>query len=220
MRRRIIVTVVATVVLSSVLFQGTAFASEHSATGSASMSSTQSTKAFALREGMRKLWEDHITWTRLFVISALADLPDKEVTTQRLLQNQTDIGDAVKPFYGDAAGNKLAELLKAHIVTAAELVAAAKAKDGAKQQDATKRWYTNADEIAVFLSGANPRNWSAEEMKSMMHEHLDVTTAEVVARLQGDWAKDVAAYTRIHEQILKMADMLSDGIIKQFPTEF
>ncbi|HEY6952362.1 MAG TPA: glycosyltransferase [Bacteroidota bacterium] len=174
----------------------------------------------AFQRDMRKLWEDHITWTRLFVISALADLPDKAATTQRLLQNQTDIGNAVKSFYGEAAGNKLTDLLKTHIITAAELVGAAKAGDKAKQQDATKRWYANADEIALFLSGANPKNWPAEEMKSMMREHLDATTAEVVARLTGDWAGDVAAYGRIHNQILGMADMLSEGIISQFPEKF
>jgi hypothetical protein len=106
---------------------------------------------------MRKLWEDHITWTRVFVLSALADLPDKQATTDRLLANQVDIGNAIKPYYGDAAGEKLTSLLKTHITTAAELVSAAKAKDNAKVDDAKKRWYANADEIAVFLSTAIQR---------------------------------------------------------------
>jgi len=171
-------------------------------------------------DAMRKLWEDHITWTRLFIVSAIADLPDKGPTTERLLKNQEDIGNAVKPFYGDAAGDKLTSLLKEHITTAAEIVSAAKAKDNAKQEDATKRWYSNADEIAAFLSGANPKNWPVAEMKTMMREHLNLTTAEVVARLKSDWASDIAAYEKVHEQILHMADMLSDGIIRQFPKNF
>ena len=75
-------------------------------------------------DAMRKLWEDHITWTRLFVVSDPAGLPDLGPTTQRLLANQTDIGNAIKPFYGEAAGEKLEALLKEHITTAAELVAA------------------------------------------------------------------------------------------------
>jgi len=171
-------------------------------------------------DAMRKLWEDHITWTRLFIVSAIADLPDKGPTTERLLKNQEDIGNAVKPFYGDAAGDKLTSLLKEHITTAAEIVSAAKAKDNAKQEDATKRWYSNADEIAAFLSGANPKNWPVAEMKTMMREHLNLTTAEVVARLKSDWASDIATYEKVHEQILHMADMLSDGIIRQFPKNF
>jgi hypothetical protein len=181
---------------------------------------TAALPATDFRNAMRKLWEDHITWTRLYIVSAVADLPDKDATTKRLLQNQTDIGNAIKPFYGDAAGDKLTALLKDHILIAAELIDAAKAGDTAKKEDARKRWSANADDIASFLSGANPKNWPLAEMKSMMHEHLEVTTAEVVARLKKDWTADVSAYEKVHEQILKMADMLSSGIIEQFPASF
>ena len=179
-----------------------------------------STKATALHDAMRRLWEDHITWTRLFIVSAVADLPDKGATTERLLQNQVDIGNAIKPYYGDAAGEKLTALLKTHITTAAELVGAAKANDTAKMGDASKRWYANAEEIAAFLSGANPKSWPPAEMKQMMREHLDLTTAEAVAHLKGNWADDIAAYDKIHTQILQMADMLTTGIVNQYPAKF
>jgi hypothetical protein len=175
------------------------------------------TKADDLRRDMRKLWEDHITWTRLYIVSATADLPDKDATAKRLLQNQVDIGNAVKPFYGDAAGDKLASLLKDHILIAVELIDAAKKGDASKKDDAAKRWTANADDIATFLSGANPKNWPAADMKQMMHDHLNATTAELVAHLQKDWSADVAAYDKVQNQILKMADMLSDGIARQFP---
>lgn len=186
---------------------------------SASILPTANDKQTAFQGAMRKLWEEHINWTRGFIISAVADLPDKAAATERLLQNQADIGNAIKPYYGDAAGDKLTTLLKEHITTAAEVVAAAKANDKAKLDDANKRWFANADQVADFLSGANP-NWPAAEMRKMMREHLDLTTAEVVARLKGDWKADVAAYDRVHEQILHMADMLSDGIIKQHSEKF
>ncbi len=176
--------------------------------------------AVAFRNDMRKLWEDHITWTRLFIISAAADLPDKGPTTDRLLQNQVDIGNAIKPLYGDAAGEKLTSLLQTHIVTAADLLAAAKAGDTAKVDAAKASWYANADEIAAFLSGANPSEWPLDEMKAMMRSHLDLTLEEAVARLQGDFTGDIAAYGKVHQEILEMADMLSLGIIHQFPQEF
>jgi hypothetical protein len=182
--------------------------------------SVASSKAEAFHDAMRKLWEDHITWTRVFIISAAGDLPDKATATDRLLQNQVDIGNAIKPYYGDAAGNKLTALLKEHITTAAEIIAAAKAGDQPKQDDATKRWFANADQIADFLSGANPKNWPQTEMRSMMHDHLDLTTKEVVARLHGDWAGDIKAYDDVHQQILHMADGLSMGIFNQFPKKF
>jgi|SRR5215217_502737 len=184
------------------------------------LTTVDSPKEAAFHDAMRKLWEDHITWTRVFIISAAADSPDKAAATERLLQNQVDIGNAIKPYYGDEAGEKLTALLKEHITTAAEVVAAAKANDKAKLDDASKRWSANADQIADFLSAANPKIWPQAEMRSMMHEHLSLTTNEAVARLKGDWAADIAAYDKVHEQILKMADMLSMGIVKQHGPKF
>jgi hypothetical protein len=179
-----------------------------------------SEEAVALHSDMRKLWEDHITWTRLAIISLLGDTPDTQATVGRLLQNQTDLGNAVKPFYGDAAGNQLTALLREHILIAAEVIAAAKAGDQAKLADAQARWEANADEIAAFLNSANPRFWTLPVMKAEMRMHLKLTTDEVVARLQGDWAADVAAYDAVHEHILHMSDLLSSGLIKQFPHRF
>lgn len=174
----------------------------------------------AFHDDMRKLWEDHVTWTRLYIVNALADLPSKGATAQRLLQNQADIGSAVGSFYGKAAGEKLAGLLKEHILTAATLIDAARNGDTVKKEEASKQWYANADEIASFLSAANPNSWPLVEMKTMMRHHLDLTTAEVVAGLTKNWAADIAAYDDVHGQILKMADMLSAGIVKQFPAKF
>lgn len=177
-------------------------------------------KEATLNDAMRKLWEEHITWTRVFIISAVAGLPDKDAATQRLLQNQVDIGNAIKPFYGNAAGDQLTALLKDHIVIAADVVTAAKANDKPKLDDANKRWTANADQIAAFLSKANPKNWPETEMRTMMHDHLKLTTNEAVARIQGDWAADVKAYDAVHEQILHMADGLTMGLVKQFPDKF
>jgi hypothetical protein len=172
-----------------------------------------------LRNDMRKLWEDHVTWTRLAVISLTTGSPDTEATVGRLLANQDDIGEAVAPFYGRAAGTRLATLLREHITIAADLIAAAQAGNQAEVVRQQARWAENADEIARFLSEANPR-WKLGPTREMLHDHLRLTTAEVVARLEGDWAADVAAYDEIHLQALHMADMLSAGIVAQFPRRF
>lgn len=177
----------------------------------------------AFHDAMRRLWEDHITWTRQFIVSVGTEpgnLPDLAPTVDRLLANQADIGNAIKPFYGDAAGDHLTALLRDHILTAAELIAAAKAGDPDAVADASARWYANADEIAAFLSGANPAAWPLDEMEAMMRSHLDLTLEEAVARLEGRYADDIAAYDKVHADILHMADMLSDGIIRQFPGAF
>ena len=177
----------------------------------------------AFHDAMRKLWEDHITWTRLYIVSAATeagDLPDIGPTTDRLLANQTDIGNALKPFYGEAAGNQVTALLREHILTAAQLIAAAKAGDTAAVDAASTAWYANAHQIAVALNGLNPDNWPLADLDAMMKDHLDLTLAEAVARLQGRYADDIAAYEQVHAEILEMADMLSDGIVAQFPSKF
>ncbi|HEX5148005.1 MAG TPA: hypothetical protein VFW02_02910 [Candidatus Limnocylindrales bacterium] len=174
-------------------------------------------------DAMRKLWEDHIVWTRQYIVSAATvpgDLADIGPTTDRLLANQVDIGNAIRPFYGDAAGDQVTALLRDHILTAAQLIGAAKAGDTAGVESASAAWYANAHDIALALNGLNPRQWPLADLDAMMKDHLDLTLDEAVARLQGRYADDIAAYDRVHAEILEMADMLSDGIVDQFPSQF
>ncbi len=168
---------------------------------------------------MRRLWEDHVTYTRMFVVETAANISN-DVTVARLLKNQEDIGNAIKPYYGDAAGNQLTALLKQHIVIAADVVHAAKAGNGTALDAANKQWFANADQIAVFLSQANPTYWPESAIKSMLYEHLNLTTAEAVARLHGDWTTDIQTYDKVVTQAMMMADGLADGIIGQFPGMF
>ena len=177
------------------------------------------TKAEQLRSGMHKLWEDHVTWTRNVILNIMDDLPGTNDAVARLLKNQDDIGNAIKPIYGDAAGAELSRLLREHITQAADLLKAAKTNNKQAFDDMNKKWFANADEISVFLSKANP-NWKLDDMKGMMHQHLNLTTEEAVARLKKDYAADVKAYDKVHEEILAMADMLTDGIVKQYPDKF
>ena len=175
--------------------------------------------AVDLRLAMRTLWEDHLLYTRNYIISALAKLPDAQAVAGRLLRNQDDIGNAVKPFYGDEGGKKLTSLLRDHILVATEVVKAA--LDG-KTDELTKaqaKWTANADELAAFLSGANP-HWDKAKLEDMLHKHLEYTTQEVVSRLKADWPGDIAAYDKGHAHMLMFADMLTAGIVAQFPEKF
>lgn len=168
---------------------------------------------------MRKLWEDHITYTRNYVISALANLEDINAIAQRLLKNQDDIGNAIKPYYGDAAGKNLADLLREHIMVATEVVKAAKIGDKEELKKAQAKWNTNADDIAAFLSGANT-NWAKKDLTDMLYKHLEYTTGEVTSRLKKDWVSDIDFYDKGHMHMLMFADMLTNGIVKQFPAKF
>ena len=175
--------------------------------------------AVGLKLAMRQLWEEHITYTCNYIISALADLPDGDAVAKRLLKNQDDIGDAIKPFYGDEAGKKLSALLREHILIATEVVKAAKGGNQDQLAAAQTKWTANGKDIAAFLSSANP-NWLRNDLEEMLQKHLDLTTGEVVGRLTKDWAKDIESYDKGHLHMLMFADLLSDGITKQFPAKF
>jgi prophage DNA circulation protein len=169
--------------------------------------------------GMRKLWTDHVIWTRQYITSAVADMPDAGAAAARLLLNQEHIGTAIVPFYGKAAGDRLTNLLRQHIMIAVDLVAAAKADDKAKFAQEDQKWTKNAEEIATFLSNANP-NWGKADLVDLLGQHLSLTKAETVARLTKSWEDDVKAFDDIFTEILTVADALSRGIIKQFPQMF
>jgi hypothetical protein len=172
-----------------------------------------------LRQDMRRLWSDHVIWTRCYIIAAAGDQPDQKAAAARLMKNQEEIGDAIAPFYGKEADEKLTGLLKEHIQIAVDLINAAKAKDDAKVSELDRTWQRNARDIAAFLSGANP-HWPQATLTEMMNTHLTTTTVEVTARLEKKWDRDVMAFDEVYDHILEMADALSDGIVKQFPEKF
>jgi hypothetical protein len=175
--------------------------------------------AVTLKTDMRKLWEDHVIWTRNVIFCIVDELPGKSEAVKRLLQNQVDIGNIFKLYYGEETGSKLTKLLYVHINTFAEVAQAAKTNNTPVHDEANKRLVANADEISEFLCKANP-NWALTDMKMMMQEHLKITTDEAMQRINKNYDADVIAFDKTNKEILIMADMFTDGIIKQFQEKF
>ena len=167
----------------------------------------------------RVLWTDHAVWTRVYIIESLDNSSGASAAATRLLKNQEDIGNAIKPYYGDAAGTQLTALLKEHILIAVAIINDVKAKNATAQAADEANWTKNADEISAFLSGANP-NWRTQDVKDLMHMHLSTTKAELVARYSKDYTADVQAWDAVYAHILTMSDAISGGIIKQYPEKF
>jgi hypothetical protein len=172
------------------------------------------------RRTMDRLWEEHVAWTRMAIVGFAAGAPNLKATEARLLRNQVDIGNTIKPFYGNAAGARLTSLLRTHILQAVTVLQAAKAGNQAQLAGASKAWYRNAHQIAAFLSRANPHNWPLAATTMMMNDHLNLTTKEAVDELNGRWAASVRDYDRVETEILGMSDTLAQGIIAQFPNRF
>lgn len=178
-----------------------------------------SRRELELSNHIRLLWEEHVFWTRLTIISMVHGLPDVSLVTDRLLKNPVDFEEALGPFYGQGIARTFAELLADHLTIAAELVDAAIEGDAARAADAERRWYENADDIARFLGSINPC-WSEAGWRTMLHEHLALTKSEAVSQITGDFQESIRLFDEIEEQALEMADLMVRGIVRQFPGRF
>ena len=168
---------------------------------------------------MNLVWEQHIMWTRMLLISIAENLKDLEAMQTRLLRNPKDIADVFRRFYGIAVANRIQQLLTEHLVIGKDLIVALKNKN---QEEATKlntKWYQNADEMAEAFSSINPF-YPKEEIRNMLYEHLRLTTSEVDNRLKGNYAEDIRSYDMVQKEILRMSQFFVNGIVKQFPNLF
>lgn len=168
---------------------------------------------------MRTLWEDHILWTRCFIISSAHDLGDIDFTLKRLLKNQEDLGKFIGKFYSDEVKLIITKLLTEHIVIAGTIIQAVKMKNE-NVKDFIDKWYENANDISNAFHELNPKFWDLDILKIAMKKHLDDTLSEASHRLNGEYEKDINDYNDIHHHILIMADLLSYGLIKQFHHRF
>jgi hypothetical protein len=179
-----------------------------------------SAKAVAFHDAMRALWEAHGAWTHMVIVSFVGNLPNLTAEEKVLLQNQVEIGNAVKPYYGRAAGDKLTKLLKEHILGAVNVLVAAKSGDKTKLANAEAAWFANGRQVADFLHAADPRFLSRSAARKMMNVHLNQVIQQGVDELTGDYAADARAFGPYIRHIVDMADMISGGIIRQFPARF
>lgn len=167
----------------------------------------------------RLLWMEHVNWTRMTIISIVFQLPDLSFVQQRLLQNATDLGNCLRPFYGDQIADHYAKLIQQHLVIAAELVTAAVKSDTNTVDIKEKEWYKNADDIVLFLSKINPY-LSKEALQKMFYKHLELTKKEAVTMIQKNYKADVEVFDEIEAEALAMSDMIASAIVMQFFNRF
>lgn len=175
--------------------------------------------AVNLNNTMRLLWDQHAAWTRMAIYSIVEGTADAPFVVQRLLRSGSDLSDALEPYYGKALAQQLGGLIRDHLAIAADLVKAAKAGDTQSAAEIERKWYANADEIAALMQSMNPY-WSEEEIKNMMHEHLKLVKDQVVLRIGKKYEQEIQVYDKNEKHLLKLADVFTKGIIRQFPRLF
>ena len=168
---------------------------------------------------MNLVWEQHIMWTRMLLISIAENLKDLDATQTRLLRNPKDIADVFRRYYGNTVASRIQQLLTEHLVIGKDLIVALKNKNQEQANNLNTRWYQNADEMAEAFSSINPF-YPKEEVRKMLYEHLQLTTNEVNNRLQGKYKEDINSYDMVQKEILKMSQFFVNGIVRQFPNLF
>lgn len=172
-----------------------------------------------LQRNMDLVWEQDIMWTRMFLISVAESLADLEPTKARLLKNPKDIADVFRKYYGNNVASTIEKLLTEHLVIVGDLIVALKNGNQKLADELNKKWYKNADDMAVAFSSINPF-YPREMVRKMLYDHLKLTTDEVSARLKKDYNADIKAFDMVQKEILKMSKFFVDGIVKQFPNLF
>ena len=172
-----------------------------------------------LHATMRELWQGHAETTREYALAVKADdAAAEKKSADTVVANAKKIADAVGSFYGEAAGKKMLELLAGHWGGVKALTDAQKAGDTAAVSKAMQDLSANADEIAKFLSGANP-NLPESAVKGLLVTHAAHHQALTGEIMKGDTAAAAKTWAAMQAHMNTIADALSDGIAKQFPAK-
>lgn len=176
-------------------------------------------KVAALKTALEGLWVGHIDAVRKVVVAEIGGNSAATKTAEAgVVANAHAIADAVAGFYGKPAGEKLFTLLAGHYGAIKAYLDATVAKNAPGQSNATDKLTANANDIAEFLSGANPYL-----PKDTLSEMLLVHGSQHISQIQQLAAKDAAgeAKTRVamKTHIIAIADALAEAIAKQFPSK-
>jgi hypothetical protein len=175
---------------------------------------------YELKLALRELWAGHIFWVRNVVLATkYGDAEAAKVAEDQVVQNAKDIAGSIGPYYGREASDKLFGLLADHYGAIREYMNASLAGKKEGKDVAVEKLKKNADEIAVFLSAANP-NWKKETLLSALVAHGGHHIAQIDAIAAKDFFSEAKTWPAMKAQVYTIADVLADGIVKQFPMKF
>ncbi len=176
--------------------------------------------AVDLRLAMRSLWGDHIFWVRNVVLTTkLGDTDAAKAAENQVVQNAKEIANAVVPFYGKAGGEKLFTLLAGHYAAIKDYMTADFAGNKPGMDSANSKMVKNAEDIASFLSSANP-NWPRATILSALNAHAAFHMAQIQQINAKDFSAEAKTWESMKAQVYQIADVLAEGLVKQFAQRF
>lgn len=160
-----------------------------------------------LKSALRKLFTDHAVYM-VFLLKGIVDLTsDTQVFLTRLLRNQVDIGDQLKPIIGTDNGNKVTAVLTKHIKLAGSVITAETENDR-NLNLIIQDLFTNSADVAQVLSSLNPQLLPYAATKQMFDIHNQFVIDMTVARINGDFNREQQLYDGYYNEILAMSDAI------------
>ena len=212
MKRQIAVLLSASLALA---LPGLASASTEHATSAAASVTLADAKA-----AQRDLWIGHVFWVRNVVDARFeGNANEAKAAEHQVVANAKAIAASIEPFYGKAASDKLFGLLAGHWGAISDYLDATRSSSKAGQDAAFKQLLANADEIAVFLGGANP-NLPVDVLKGLLTAHGSHHVQQIQQFKAGQFDQEAKTWTAMKDHMYMIADALAGGIAKQFPDKF
>ncbi len=171
-----------------------------------------------LNNDMRKGWMQHNYRMRMFMTSLFQELGDLEAVENALMRIPEEIAAVFGNFYPQSAVNQLTQLLKEHTGLAGEVMRLTKGPDMTGIEEAERRWYQNAEQLAGALANLNPR-YSYQEILSHLTKHLDLMKGQMLAALNQEFDRALSLFSESEEHLLELADYLTKGLVNQFYKE-
>lgn len=165
-----------------------------------------------LNEDMRLAWLNHVYWTRMYLMSAVADNADQQVVEERLLETADEITDVFARYLPIATTRQLRNLLTEHIEIGGQIIQALKAKNMSDYDALVKEWYRNANQMAALFASHNPY-FESRETRNMLLNHLDLTREEIEQQVNGEYEQSIDVFRDVEQQALAMADYFARGLL-------
>lgn len=165
-----------------------------------------------LNEDMRLAWLNHVYWTRMYLMSAVADNAEQQAVEERLLETADEITDVFARYLPIATTRQLRNLLTEHIEIAGQIIQALKAKNMSDYDALVKEWYRNANQMAALFANYNPY-FGSRETRNMLLNHLDLTREEIEQQVNGEYEQSIDVFRDVEQQALAMADYFARGLL-------
>ncbi|HEU4501561.1 MAG TPA: hypothetical protein VFR82_07910 [Nitrospira sp.] len=172
------------------------------------------------KAAMRDLWTGHIFWIRNVVSdNAVHNAAARDAAEQEVVANARSIANSITPFYGEKASEKLFSLLAGHYGAVKEYSEATVSGNRLHQDAALTHLASNTDDIAVFLSGANP-HLPKDTVRGLIAAHGAHHVLQITQFKERDYVHEGETWKVMKQHVYVIADALTMALATQFPSKF